>query len=105
MRRRKFEVIVHPKVFIDLQLTIDFYNKERDFLGNEFYIIALDRLKSLKNDALLYQVRYEDVRCLKIARFPFLIHFSVDAEFKKVLVHAVISTHKNPIKNWIKRAF
>lgn len=105
MKKTTFEVIRHPETTKDIQTAIDFYNKKVNYLGNEFYAIVLSKLKSLKNDALLYQMRYEDVRCLPIPRFPFMIHYTTDTSNQKVFVHAIINTKKSPQKHWKKRSF
>ena len=105
MKKSHFEVIHHPLLSLDLQQAIDYYNDKKDYLGNEFYQLALIQLKTLQIDALLYQIRYDDVRCLQIPRFPFMIHYSVDVEQNKIYAHAVINTSKDPDVNWKKRAF
>ncbi|MBI2258964.1 MAG: hypothetical protein HYU67_08705 [Flavobacteriia bacterium] len=89
MKKIHFEVIRHPLLSIDLQEAIDYYNDKKAYLGNEFYHIAVKQLKALKKDALLYQIRYEDVRCLQIRRFPFMIHYTVDSEQNKVYAHGI----------------
>jgi hypothetical protein len=105
MKKHYFDVIRHPQITKDLQIAIDFYNNKIDYLGNEFYALAIIKLKSLKKDALLYQIRYEDVRCLQIPRFPFMIHYSIDNKENKVFVHAIVNTSKAPKVNWKKRIF
>jgi hypothetical protein len=105
MKKQHFEVIRHPLLSLDLQQTIDYYNDKKDYLGNEFFHLAVKQLKSLKKDALLYQIRYEDVRCIQIHRFPFMIHYTLDLEQNKVFAHAVVNTNKDPNQNWKKRTF
>lgn len=105
MKELNFDVVRHPLLSIDLQEAIDYYNDKKTFLGNEFYELALSQLKTLSKDALLYQIRYEDVRCLQIPRFPFMIHYSIEFELNTIYVHGVINTHKDPKLNWKKRNF
>ncbi len=92
-------MIRHPLLSLDLQKAIDYYNEQKDYLGNEFYFLALKQLKSLKKDALLYQIRYEDVRCTQIAKFPFMIHYTLDLEENIVFAHAIVNTSKDPNEN------
>ena len=105
MKKLHFEVFRHPLLTIDLQEPIDYYNDKRSFLGNEFYHLVVKKIKTLKKDALLYQIRYEDVRCLQVPRFPFMIHYTVDFEKSRVYVHGVVNTRKDPDENWKKRTF
>ena len=50
-------MIRHPLLSLDLQQAIDYYNEKKEYLGNEFYQLALIQLKTLQKDGLLYQIR------------------------------------------------
>jgi hypothetical protein len=51
---------------------------------------------------LAYAIRYADVRCMLVKKFPFMVHFTIDENQKLVEVFAVHHTSRNP-KIWEER--
>lgn len=91
-----FKVIYNPDIYKDIQQAIDWYNEQQSGLGLRFYKILNKRLNSLKTDALLYTIRYDDIRCLPLRNFPYMIHYRVDREQKVVKIEAIIHMGRNP---------
>lgn len=102
MKKHLFNVIINDAVADELQEAVDYYKEKQKTLGQKFYKATKKTLKSLKKDALLYQVKYKDVRCIKANNFPYLIHYKVNQKTNTVRVFALICTHKNPNENWVK---
>ena len=73
----KFRVDVLNRAIEDIQKGVDYYNSEKSGLGDDFYD-EVDALLNIITKNPLYQIRYKDIRCLPMKRFPFMIHFSVD---------------------------
>ena len=96
-----FEIFIEPEVFTDIQENIDWYNKQKAGLGFEFYNVVLKSFKILKLNPF-YRIRYENVRCLPIKTFPFMIHFTVNEVEKLIIIRAILSTSRNP-KIWKER--
>jgi len=42
-----------------------------------------------------YQVRYKNVRCLPMKKYPYMIHLTVDEKERIVTIRAVIHTSQN----------
>jgi len=103
MKKRNFSVLKHDEVVQDLQTIVDYYNNAKSGLGNQFYKSFQKQSKLLKNDCLFYEIRYSNVRCVKIGKFPFLIHYAVNELNKEVFIHAVIGMKQNPDETWGKR--
>ncbi len=96
-----FKVLIEPEAIQDIQQGIDWYNQQQGGLGRGFHTeikIAFEKLKSNP----FYQVRYDDVRCLPLKKFPYMLHFTVNAPKKLVVVRAIFSTSRNP-KIWKNR--
>lgn len=94
-------IVADPKVKDDLKEARDFLNSRRRGLGKKFlleYKITLKYLQKIPN----FQVRYNDVHCLPMKTFKYMIHFKVDEEKRSIHIYAVLSTYLNPDKNWIK---
>lgn len=68
-------------------------------LGERFQKAAVRHINSLKNDPQIYAVRYNEIRCVGIKKFPFMIHFYINNENNTVEILAVISPSRNP-KIW-----
>ena len=103
MKKRNFSVIKHDEVNHDLQKIVDYYNNKKHKLGNTFYSIALKQMKRLNNDFLLYEVKYQNVRCVSIGGFPYQIHYTINEKQKIVFINAIIGMSQDPEENWGKR--
>jgi hypothetical protein len=103
MKKHNFSVFKLDEVNNDLQAIVDYYNEQKHKLGNEFFSVALKQMKRLKNDFLLYEVKYQAVRCVSIGGFPYQIHYTINENEKTVLIIAVIGMSQNPDTNWGKR--
>jgi hypothetical protein len=100
--KQSFNLKIQPEALEDIQEAIYYYNSQQKELGNRFYNEVEKPLELLKRNPF-FQIRYDDVRCLPIKRFPFMIHFFITENNKIVIIYAVINTHKNPAKSWIKK--
>jgi len=98
----KFKVLYNPEIYSDIQQTIDWYNKQQAGLGTKFYSALNKQLQKLEKNALQFAIRYDDIRCLPLKKFPFMIHYRVDSDKGIVYVEAVFHTHRNP-KIWNQR--
>lgn len=47
-------------------------------------------------------VRYDEIRCVSLMRFPYMIHYSAFPERELIRIHAIIHTARNPDKSWGK---
>jgi hypothetical protein len=98
----KYKVLYNPEFYDDLQQAVDWYNEQQPGLGNRFYTTAKKHLNSLESYALHYAVRYDDIRCMPIKKFPYMVHYRIDMDKKTVKVDAVLSTDRNS-EIWKKR--
>jgi plasmid stabilization system protein ParE len=99
---KKFRVKVEPEALADIQEISDWYNLQQAGLGKRFLKTTINQINSLSKDPQIYAVRYREIRCVLIKKFPYLIHFTINETDKTVEVLAVISTNRNP-KIWIEK--
>lgn len=97
-----FNIDVDPGAILDLQKAIDYYDEQQPGLGKKFEN-AIDKYFSALSKNPFYQLRYDDIRCMPMKKFPFMIHFTVDEENKTVRVSAVFHTSIDSDQNWGKR--
>lgn len=92
------DVILTYRAKKDIQEAISWYNKKQKGLGKRFHAClkkAIARIEATPK----FEIRYNRVRCLKVQRFPYLIHYIIEDNI--VFILAVISTHQNPDEHWI----
>ena len=94
-----YKIRINEQALNDIQESTKWYNLQSEGLGFRFQKQIKLQINSLKKDAILYTIRYVNVRCLLIHKFPFMIHYTVNTELLLVEVFAVIHTSRNP-KIW-----
>jgi len=97
----KFTIKIEPEAKLDIQDGIDWYNDQQSGLGKNFHTSVKAHLKKLQINPF-YQVRYNKVHCLPLKKYPYMIHFTIDKENQRVIVHAILNTSRNP-KIWKDR--
>lgn len=98
----KYKIKIEPEALKDIQEATDWYNKQLQGLGSRFQKQVIVQINSLKSNPSAYAVRYADVRCMIIKKFPFLVHFTADENQKLVDVFAIFHTSRSP-KIWEER--
>ena len=93
-----FKIVITHKARIDTLESIEWYDKQSVGLGKRFYQAIQKEYKILRQNPY-FQIRYDDVRCLPLDKFPFMLHFVVDEERKQVVIIGIICTHRDP-KIW-----
>lgn len=98
-----YELLIGPKVLSDIQLAFHYYEEQQIGLGLEFETVLHSQFESLKINPY-FTIRYDQVRCLPLQKFPYMIHYTVDESALIIRIHAVIHTSRNP-QIWTKRRF
>jgi plasmid stabilization system protein ParE len=96
---KKYKVKIEPEALTDIQEITDWYNEAQTGLGSRFQNTAIKQINSLNKNPQIYAIRYKEIRCVDIKKFPYMIHFFINDENNTVEVLAVISTDRNP-KIW-----
>jgi len=96
-----FTIRIEPEAYEDIQEGFDWYNEQQAGSGKKFHAAVNASFDKLQKNPF-YQIRYDNVRCLPLQKYPYMIHFTVNETNTLVLVHAVMKTFRDP-KNWIER--
>ena len=96
-----FKIKTEPEAHEDIQEGIDWYDKQQPGLGRKFHSEVKAYFKKLKINPF-FQIRYDDVHCLPIKGYPYMIHYTINEATKLITVKAVFSTRKDP-QNWKER--
>lgn len=96
---RKYKIYIDRNAVDDIKNAAEWYNLEQKNLGKRFTKQVKLQINSLKLNPCKCSIRYANVRCLLINKFPFQIHYTVDNSTFLVEIYAVIHTSRNP-KIW-----
>ena len=96
-----FTIHIEPEAKEDIQSGIDWYNKQQAGLGKSFHKHVKTQIDKLKKQPF-YQVRYDNVHCLPLHKFPYLIHYTINETERLITIRAVFNTSRDP-KIWLKR--
>ena len=98
----KFRVKIEPEALADIRDIVHWYNLAQKGLGERFRKTVIGQINSLGKNPKIYAVRYRQIRCAIVKKFPYMVHFFVNEDNKTVEVMAVFSTSRNP-KIWTER--
>jgi mRNA-degrading endonuclease RelE of RelBE toxin-antitoxin system len=90
------KITISPSAIFDIQEATDWYNKRLPKLGSRFQLAVKRQIGALKNNAEGYKTKYQDVHCMLVKKFPYLIHFTIDETNRIIEVFAVIHTSRSP---------
>ena len=101
--KHNFKLKFNSQIHKDIQHQVDYYFKETKSheLGKRFTKTVKTEIQRLKKYALQYEVKYDDIRCLPIPKFPFRAHYRLNEKENTVKVEAIISTSISP-DSWVK---
>jgi plasmid stabilization system protein ParE len=96
---KTYKVQIDPDALLDIQEIRDWYNDRQVGLGQRFQKITVDQINTLHRNPQTYAIRYEEIRCMIVVKFPNMVHFYINNKTGVVEVLAVISTDRSP-KIW-----
>ncbi|MDZ7739293.1 MAG: type II toxin-antitoxin system RelE/ParE family toxin [Bacteroidales bacterium] len=99
---KKFNVKIDPEALIDIQEATNWYSEQQPELGERFQSTTVKQIDSLGRDPHIYAVRYKEIRCMIVEKFPFMVHFYINEPESSVEVLAVINTGRNP-RVWLQK--
>ena len=93
---KKFVVSFSALALDDVEAAFDYYEHVQAGLGQRFTAQLQLTLNAIKRNPFFASVRYDNIRCAQLKKFPFLVHYHVDEENFAITIIAVYSTHKEP---------
>ena len=93
---KNFKIKIAPEAFVEIQDITVWYNDQREGLGKKFQLTAIRQINNLCDNPYIYAIRYKQIRCMLLKKFPYMVHFYINEQTKTVEVLAVFSTDRNP---------
>jgi plasmid stabilization system protein ParE len=90
---RSWKVEFSEAAYLDIQDSFLWYNNHSEKTGATF-LADIDKVVSTLSINPYFQIRYKTVRCLRLRRFPHLVHFVVDDTHNLVRIVAIMHTSK-----------
>lgn len=72
---KKFSINIEPEAFNDIQEAINYYNRCKPRLGKKFLETVKKHIDLLEKYHQSFAIRYDNIRCLPIKKFPYMIHY------------------------------
>ncbi len=92
----RFQLKIDTDALNDIQETFEWYELRLKGLGLRYKTQTKKQINSLKKDPYLFSIKYNEIRCMKIEKFPFLIHYLINENTNTITVFAVFHTSRNP---------
>ncbi len=94
---KQLTFIFSPNSLIDIEEAKDYYDTIGTDVGTMFISQLQSSLLAIKRNPLFASIRYEDIRCAQVKKFPYLVHYHIDEKKLVVRILAVYSTHREPL--------
>jgi plasmid stabilization system protein ParE len=97
-----YKIKIEPQALADIREIADWYDDKQIGLGKRFKETVVKQIDYLKKNPSICPIRYSQIRCVLVKKFPYMAHFYINQETKTIEVLAVISTDRNP-KIWLEK--
>jgi len=91
-----YKLIVTELAFAELENSIRYYNIKEPGLGFEFEEEVILILDLIKNNPLLFPIKFAHIHEAILKRFPFVINYELIE--KEIVVSAIFHAKQNPIR-------
>ena len=89
-------IYISPKAIEDIQNASNWYNQKQNTLGTRFKNQVKTQINLLSNSPKTFSIKYKNIRCATVPKFPFLIHYRVNEKTKIIDIVSVFHTSQNP---------
>ena len=88
----RFTVQFSKQSLIDIEEAMGYYNEQQWGLGNKFHTDFEKTYKAIVINPFFASVKYDNIRCAALNKFPFSVHYVVDDSALSVLIVSVFNT-------------
>ncbi len=92
-----YNIIVSPRAQKEIENAIDYYAQYNTSAPLHFVKMLTNTYASLEKNPF-YNVRYKDIRALKIYKFPYSIYFVINQSQKVVKILSCFHNKIDPVK-------
>jgi toxin ParE1/3/4 len=92
-----YTILVTPTATEDIAVAVEYYNAVAVDLGYRFADLVAEYFERIADLPTASAVRYKNIRCKPVKRFPYLIMFTIDEEAHSVNILRVFNTYQEPL--------
>jgi len=92
-----YTIFITPTATDDITAAIEYYNALATDLGYRFADGVAEYFDRIADLPTASAVRYKNVRCKPMKRFPYLITFTIDEPTHSVNILRVFNTYQEPL--------
>lgn len=96
---KKYRIKINSQALYNIRDIAVWYDTQQTGLGMRFINVVIKQIEDLTENPQAFVIRYKDIRCLVVKKFPYMVHFYVNTQTSTIIVLAIISTSRNP-KIW-----
>ncbi len=93
---KQFTFLFSTQSLKDIEDARDYYDSIETAVRKKFMMQLQQCLYAIKRNPYFAGIRYEDIRCAQIKKFPYLVHYHIDEKNSLVRILAVYSTYREP---------
>jgi len=93
----RYTIFVTPTAIEDIASGVEHYNAIATNLGYRFADSVAEYFDKIAELPSASAVRYKNVRCKPMKRFPFLIMFTVEEDGRTIDILRVFNTYQEPL--------
>lgn len=91
-----YKTLMLPRAKEDIREASKWYNKQQQGLGKRFTKQIRDSVALIKHNPYAFNIRYKEVRTAIVRVFPYMIHYIIEEENKRIVIIAVFHTSLYP---------
>jgi toxin ParE1/3/4 len=92
-----YQVLIQNDAIDDIQEAIEYYDSQQAGLGSKFEQ-ALNKLFILLEKTPRFAIRYDNVHCVPLKKYPFMIHYTIEDSKQIIEIRGCFHTSKNTDK-------
>jgi hypothetical protein len=93
-----YTILLTPTATEDISAAIEYYNALATDLGYRFADLVAEYFNRIAELPTASAVRYKNIRCKPMKRFPYLITFTIDEAAHSINILRVFNTYQEPGK-------
>lgn len=84
------------QVEFDIKEAIIWYQEQQKRISKTFLAELKNHFKMIEKRPMAFAIRYDEIRCLPLKKFPFMIHYRIIAQINTIYIEAILHTSLKP---------
>ncbi|WP_310556077.1 type II toxin-antitoxin system RelE/ParE family toxin [Flavobacterium sp.] len=97
----EYKIKIDEDALLDIKNASFWYGNQLIGLDIRYKTQVIKQINRLKKNPYIFAIKYNNIRCIKIEKFPFLVHYSINDDLKLIEIFSVIHTSRSP-EIWLK---